>query len=192
MKNNEMMRYLDFNTSSSDLCKTGCIDLGRNFCPFNTSAGICCDVLSTTCPRVDICSNDVAVTYLKQWACPSEPYCGTVYISPNQSQSVTILTFSNATAAKTDFTNNKICKYLISFPEGSGVNDNIIIIPTVLTNVDGIFMTGIQYNNDVTRLAMQTSRSYVASFPNKIFLLVRTNTNTGIGSFSVNMQYVDN
>eukprot|EP00347_Sterkiella_histriomuscorum_P005645 403355805 len=186
------MRQLDFNTTASDVCKTGCIDLGRNFCPSNQSAGVCCDILSKSCPRTDICSNDVAVTYLKQWSCPSESYCGIAYIAPNKDQSVTNLTFSQPTAASTGFTVNKQCKYLISFPEGSGQNDNIVLIPTVITNVEIIFMTGIQYTNDVTRLSMQVSRTYVATFPNKIFLLVRSNTNAQIGKFAINMQYIDN
>jgi len=80
------------------------------------------------------------------WACPSEKYCGTAYIYPNANSTVSEITFSSASSASstsTGFTVDRICKYLISFPEGSGENDNVVLIPTVLTNVEAIFMTGL-------------------------------------------------
>lgn len=86
------------------------------------------------------------------------------------------MTFTISGTNKSAFVTNKICKYLISFPSSAGLNDNLLMIPKVLVNVEPIFMTGIYYSNDVTRLNMQIGRSYIATFPSKIFLMVRSDT----------------
>ncbi|CDW77774.1 UNKNOWN [Stylonychia lemnae] len=184
-------RQLDFNITASDTCKQSCIDVGRNFCPqSNYKSGLCCDILSPNCTSNDICSNDVSVTNMKLWACPSEVYCGDVLVTPFANG--TSFNISINTTASYRFSYDKICKYLVSFPDIAGLNDNIQIVPTYIYNVEATFMSGVYYSNDVTRLNMVLLRTYSATFPNKVFLLVRSSLANSVGQFTFRVQFINN
>jgi len=79
--------------------------------------------MQPNCQRADICSNDVNVYYLRMWACPPEPYCGDVMLTPSSNGSIFNISLNTTSSYK--FITNKMCKYLISFPDIAGLTDYI-------------------------------------------------------------------
>lgn len=180
--------------SSSDDCKVNCIDVGKNFCPSSGhKSGVCCDSSNSNCPKTDICSSEAGtVRLLKNWACPNEAFCGSeVFLSPNRDGSNKFIAFDSSAKGSSTFIQNKTCKYLLQFPAGAGMNDQITIVANGISDAYATIMTGILYSNQVARMNVVPGRTYTINFPDRGFLLIESAQSSQSGYFSFRLNYVD-
>ena len=132
--NDQDIRHLASQTKyiTSNDCRLNCINAGRKFCPSaDHKSGYCCDLSDSSCPRNDVCSNDVSISnFPKYWTCPFEFICGTsFFINPN-----TDGTYNSIVVASSSFIIPKSCSYLITFPVTASLNDVLVIYVSTMSN----------------------------------------------------------
>ena len=85
-----------------------------------------------------------------------------------------------------------MCRYRLVFPQQAGEFDQISIILLNSQNVDvSVVETKTYKYSEFTEESLTNGKSFVATYPNEVFVLVMTDETQNYGDFTISYQFID-
>lgn len=126
--------------TNSRTCKKDCIDSSKVFCPLaDHKSGYCCSE-TETCPRADVCSNDISSdTNLKYWSCNYNLNCSSrgYSLAPPFGGSNAYTLTPTGTVYK-----ENLCPWVLTYPAGASNNDTVTLRVNLMDNCNVYYMIG--------------------------------------------------